>query len=142
MAYTTNPKAPRLRAKAVNMVRAGRKVSEVARYFGYTKGAVSKWCKKMRKEGEKLVKGMFEFLDAMGGWLDFSYRFFPGEPIRVVRINHGEIVDLPMILVKHLNNVWKKVRTMPKEMTEDGRFKGAPYVERISRTRFTPMDMM
>ena len=98
--------------------------------------------KKMRKEGEKLVKGMFEFLDAMGGWLDFSYRFFPGEPIRVVRINHGEIVDLPMILVKHLNNVWKKVRTMPKEMTEDGRFKGAPYVERISRTRFTPMDMM
>ncbi len=55
MAYTTNPKAPRLRAKAVNMVRAGRKVSEVARYFGYTKGAVSKWCKKMRKEGSWII---------------------------------------------------------------------------------------
>ena len=38
---------PRLRAKAVAMVRQeGRSVSEVARYFGYTKGAVSKWCKK------------------------------------------------------------------------------------------------
>lgn len=55
MAYTTNPKAPRLRAKAVNMVRAGKTVSEVARYFGYTKGAISKWCKKMRKEGSWII---------------------------------------------------------------------------------------
>lgn len=55
MAYTSNPKAPRLRAKAVNMVRAGKKVSEVARYFGYTKGAVSKWCKKMRPEGSWII---------------------------------------------------------------------------------------
>lgn len=37
---------PKLRAKAVEMVRQGKSVSEVARYFGYSKGAVSKWCKK------------------------------------------------------------------------------------------------
>lgn len=43
MAYTTNPRMPRLRAKAVEMVRSGKSVSEVARYFGYTKSAVSKW---------------------------------------------------------------------------------------------------
>lgn len=46
MAYTTNPKLPRLRAKAVDMVRSGKSISEVARYFGYSKGAVSKWCSK------------------------------------------------------------------------------------------------
>lgn len=97
---------------------------------------------KMRKEGEKLIKGMFEFIDAQGGWIDFSYRFYPGEPIRTVRINHGEIVDLPKDLVKHLNNIWKKVRTPNKEMTEDGRFKGPPVIERYSRTRFTPLDVM
>ncbi len=51
MAYTTNPKAPRLRARAVDMVRNGKSVSEVARYFGYTKGAVSKWCKKAPVNG-------------------------------------------------------------------------------------------
>ena len=45
--YTTNPAMPRLRAKAVEMVRAGKSVTEAARYFGYSKGAVSKWCKKM-----------------------------------------------------------------------------------------------
>lgn len=49
--YTTNPKMPELRAKAVNMVREGKSVSEVARYFGYTKSAVSKWMKKMPEEG-------------------------------------------------------------------------------------------
>lgn len=31
------------------MVRSGKSVSETARYFGYTKGAVSKWCKKAPK---------------------------------------------------------------------------------------------
>ena len=45
--YTTNPAMPRLRARAVEMVRSGKSVSEVAKYFGYSKGAVSKWCKKV-----------------------------------------------------------------------------------------------
>jgi len=44
--YTTNPQMPRLRARAVNMVLSGKSVSLVARYFGYSKSAVSKWCKK------------------------------------------------------------------------------------------------
>src|SRR3989338_23761 len=51
MAYTTNPKMPKLRARAVKMVRSGKSVSEVARYFGYTKGAVSKWCHKVPSFG-------------------------------------------------------------------------------------------
>jgi transposase InsO family protein len=46
MAYDTNPRLPALRAKAVDMVRDGKSVTEVARYFGFSKGAVSKWCKK------------------------------------------------------------------------------------------------
>jgi transposase InsO family protein len=49
--YTTNPRMPRLRAKAVEMVRQGKLVSEVARYFGYSKGAVSKWCRKVPAGG-------------------------------------------------------------------------------------------
>lgn len=49
--YTTNPRMPKLRARAVNMVFSGKSVSEVARYFGYTKGAVSKWCHKSPPSG-------------------------------------------------------------------------------------------
>jgi len=37
------------------MVRSGKSISEVARYFGYTKGAVSKWCKKMRPGGSWII---------------------------------------------------------------------------------------
>lgn len=51
MPYTTNPRMPRLRAQAVNLVRSGKSVSEVARYFGYTKSAVSKWCQKVPAGG-------------------------------------------------------------------------------------------
>jgi hypothetical protein len=98
--------------------------------------------KKMRKEGEKMVKGMFEFVDAQGGWLDFSYRFFPGEPIRCVKIIHGEIVDVPMILAKHLNNVYAKIRMPSPELDESGRALKQGSITRRSRTRFTPVDMM
>lgn len=45
--YTTNSRMPRLRAKAVEMVQQDKTVSEVARYLGYSKGAVSKWCQKV-----------------------------------------------------------------------------------------------
>ena len=93
--------------------------------------------KKMQKEGEKMIRGMFEFTDAQGGWLDFSYRFYPGEPIRTVHIVHGEICEIPRDVAKHLNNVYKKVRTM-KEHADQGQ----DVVIRTSRTRFIPMDML
>ena len=93
--------------------------------------------KKLQKDGEKLIKGMFEFVDAQGGWLDFSYRFYPGEPIRTVKISHGEIVDIPTDLAKHLNNVYKKVR-----VARENADKGTDVITRFSRTRFTPMDIM
>jgi hypothetical protein len=92
--------------------------------------------KQLQKKGEKLVKGIFEFVDAQGGWLDFSYRFYPGEPVRTVKITHGEIVDIPTDLAKHLNNVYKKVRIMRKKADE-----GRDEVTKISRTRFIPMDI-
>lgn len=55
MAYTTNSRVPRLRAKAVEMVKSGKTVTEVARYFGYSKGAVSKWCKKYPSGGSWVI---------------------------------------------------------------------------------------
>lgn len=46
MSYSLNPQLPKVRAKAVEMVRHGYSVTETARYFGYSKGAVSKWLKR------------------------------------------------------------------------------------------------
>jgi len=95
--------------------------------------------KKARKEYEKLVKGMFEFIDAQGGWLDFTDRVFPGDPVRVYHINHGEICELPMGLVKRLNNTKKKVRKLGSANLELGQ---AASYDLISRVRFTPMDVL
>lgn len=98
--------------------------------------------KKLRKEHEKLVKGMFEFTDAQGGWLDFSYRYFPGDPLMTFHFVHGEITEIPMGIVKHLNNTYKKVRQMPRELVEGkGSMLKGP-VEKTSRVRFIPMDML
>lgn len=97
--------------------------------------------KALRKEHEKPVKGMFEFLDAQGGWLDFVYRFFKEDPIYTIRLTHGEICELPMGIVKHLNNTKKKIRTLNGEY--DPKTRGVPKTfETQSRVRFTPIDVL
>lgn len=101
------------------------------------KKEVEEKIKQLRKQADTMVSGMFEFPDAPGGWIDFSYRFLPGDPIRTVKISHGEIVDIPVLLAKHLNNCYKKVRLMPKELGVD---KGS--VSKMSRTRFIQMDLL
>lgn len=92
---------------------------------------------KMRKEGDKLVKGIFEFVDAQGGWFEFSWRFFPGEALTTYKFTHGEICEVPLLLARHLNNCYKKVRKLP-ENADQGNY----AVTRVSRLRFTPVDML
>lgn len=94
--------------------------------------------KKARKEYEKPCKGIFEFVDAQGGWLDFTDRAFPGDPIRQYHISHGEICELPLGLVKRLNNTKKKVRNAQMNADTD-QLKTYSF---ISRIRFTPMDVI
>tara|TARA_R110002126_G_scaffold103876_3_gene237065 strand:- start:1728 stop:2099 length:372 start_codon:yes stop_codon:yes gene_type:complete len=100
--------------------------------------------KKARKEHSKLVKGKFEFLDAQGGWLEFNYRFFPEDMLVTYKFTHGEICEIPMGLVKHLNNTMKKVRTGIPD-SGNGMGSGGAFptqFEMTSRVRFTPMDWM
>ncbi len=46
MAYSTNPRLPRVRMDAVRLVRSGWSQAKVARYMGYPQGTISKWVKK------------------------------------------------------------------------------------------------
>jgi transposase InsO family protein len=55
MAYDTNPRLPKMRARAVQMVWMGKTITETARYFGFSKSAVSKWCKKAPKGGVRII---------------------------------------------------------------------------------------
>lgn len=47
MSYTKNPYLPKLRAQAVEMVRNGKSIRSVARYYGVSPSAVCKWNKKV-----------------------------------------------------------------------------------------------
>lgn len=101
--------------------------------------------KKMKKEHEKLVKGRFEFSDANGGFLEFSHRIFPGYPIQTITINHGEICELPMGIVKQINNCVHKVRKydmtqIPNDGPMIGRMPRAYSID--SRCKFVPVDFI
>lgn len=97
--------------------------------------------KKLRKEHEKPIKGMFEFIDAQGGWLDFCYRFFKDDPIYSIRLMHGEICELPMGIVKHLNNTVKKIRK-PTMQAMPGKRQVLGEYDVVSRVRFTPVEYL
>lgn len=98
--------------------------------------------KKLRKEYDRPCKGMFEFLDAQGGWLEFTERAFKDQPILTIKLIHGEICELPMGIVKRLNNTKKKVRKFgdPTGMLPT---RGLPTSYEVqSRVRFTPVDYL
>lgn len=95
--------------------------------------------KKLRKEHEKLIKGRFEFTDAQGGFLEFAYRFFKGEPLITMKLMHNEIVELPQGIVRHLNNTKKKIRKFSAELAPNAR--GVPSTYEVqSRVNFIPLE--
>jgi transposase InsO family protein len=55
MTYTTNPKMPEVRMKAVLLVRKGWSVRKVSRYFGFSHGAVLNWLKKAPRDGRRTI---------------------------------------------------------------------------------------
>lgn len=55
MPYTTNPKMPELRMKAVALIRRGWSTRQVSRYTGFSPGAISKWMKKAPDDARKSI---------------------------------------------------------------------------------------
>lgn len=94
---------------------------------------------KLRKEHSKLIKGRFEFTDAQGGWLEFAYRFFKDDIICTYKLIHGEVVELPAGIVKHLNNTKKKIRKFDINLDANARGVSSSY-EIQSRVNFIPME--
>ena len=102
---------------------------------------------KMRKEHAPMVKGKFEFVDAGGGWIEFNYRIFPEDLLVTYKFVHNEICEIPMGLVKHLNNTVKKIRCFG---LDDGSGRGTQLPDRgvpstfqaTSRIRFIPESVL
>ena len=107
------------------------------------KAEVESMIKAMQKEDEKMVKGMFEFVEAEGGFFEFTYRIYPGQPIQTFQFIHGEICEIPMGIVKHLNGTKKKIRRYKNvEQPANGQLKLPITYETTSRVRFVPQDYL
>ena len=65
------------------------------------KAEVEAMIKNMAKEDEKMVKGMFEFVEAEGGFFEFTYKIYPGRPIQTFQFVHGEIATTRQNRVKN-----------------------------------------
>jgi transposase InsO family protein len=50
MAYTSNPKLPRLRMEAVRLVRSGQSIRQVARHYGYEPSTVMRWVRRAEQD--------------------------------------------------------------------------------------------
>jgi transposase InsO family protein len=55
MSYTTNPKLPEVRMQAVVLVRKGWCIRKVARYLGFSHGAVINWLRKAPRDGRRTI---------------------------------------------------------------------------------------
>ena len=55
MSYSKNPYLPKVRTKAVRMVKTGKSIRLVSRYFGVNASTVSRWVKKSRLAGSEEI---------------------------------------------------------------------------------------
>jgi len=59
---------------------------------------------KQSKEHDKLVKGIFRNIEVPGGDLEFAFREFPEQPVRVYHFVDGKEYEIPLGVAKHINN--------------------------------------
>ena len=55
MAYSNNPNLPRVRMKAVLLVRKGWSIRKAARHFGFSHGSLIEWIKKAPRDGRSVI---------------------------------------------------------------------------------------
>ena len=108
-----------------------------------SRAEVEEMIKKMRKEYNVMVKGQFEFVDAEGGFFEFTERMFPGDNIQTIQLIHGEICEIPMGLAKRLNNTKQIIsRYKDVEQAPNGPIRPPRTIETKSRVRFVPVDVL
>lgn len=104
------------------------------------KAEIEELVKRKKKEYYKPCKGRFEFVDAQGGWVDFTDRIWPGEPIMQYHIEHGEVCEIPLGLARRLNGQKKVVRGYQVQALDHERGKIPPVVDQVSRINFLMME--
>lgn len=94
---------------------------------------------KMRKEANRMVKGVFRCHEPRGGGVTLVWKEYKGDPIRRWELSDGKEYEIPLGLAKHLNkNCGYSVHQ--NVLHPDG----TPYVNKkgkqVSRMNFESLD--
>jgi len=100
----------------------------------------SELVEKAMKEDARLVKGVFKNLECPGGDLEFAYRAYKGEPVRVYRFLDGETYEIPIGVAKHLNKQCKYKKSQHLVDKNGNKMVGAG--KPIDRYQFVSTDFM
>lgn len=65
---------------------------------------------KQHKEESRLVTGVFKNLECPGGGLEFPFRKFPQDPIRIYTFEDGKSYEVPLAVAKHINKTCNEKR--------------------------------
>jgi len=91
-----------------------------------------------RKADAKKIKGIFRDLEVKGGTLNFFFKKWPGDEIMPYSLTDGQEYDLPVGVIKHLNNIHYIEDSYSKDLiTTDGRPMKNPNPKKVSRFSFT-----
>jgi hypothetical protein len=57
-----------------------------------------------RKRDARLVKGIYQCHEPVGGSVEFSFKAYRGDPVTRYAFQHGKEYTIPLAVAKHLNN--------------------------------------
>lgn len=113
MPYTTNPAMPRVRAKAIDIVKERKSIREVARHFGFNPSTVMRWVKKAP------VGGCFE-LPTKSSRPNSHPRQLKKKVVQRIRTLRGDLKGrCAEVITKHLHEEGIKVHRITVQRTLD-----------------------
>lgn len=96
-----------------------------------------------RLADKRKVKGVFRDLEVKGGVLKFAFKKWKGDDIVPYELHDGQEYELPLGVVKHLNNLCYHEDSYSKELiSADGRPFKNPHPKKVSRFSFQSSDFI
>ncbi len=96
-----------------------------------------------RAADQKKVKGIFRDLEVKGGRLQFAFKKWQGEDIQNYDLRDGQEYELPMGVIKHLNNLHYTEDSYSKDLlSADGVPVKNPNPKKVTRFSFQPKEFV
>ncbi len=95
---------------------------------------------RMKKRDRELVRGKFIFHEVPGGYLEFPFKKWKGDPVERYSMQDGEVYTIPFAVAVHLNqNIWYPEYT---HVTDSNSKQVQRITKQVHRTAFASLEFM